>query len=192
MEQICAVCCGTKREIEIDCPSNCGYLVSGRDYEAEKRVPDPELMAKADQFNDEFFMTFAPLIDAVLSAVVAERKESQWLVDVDLIEVLKALTATYKTLSSGIYYESLPDNPIRQSLFRRIKTLFDQLMQPSERIDEPSLKVSEALDILDFVTLAAQANSSIRPKSRKYLDFLASMARPAAASEASPSGLILP
>jgi len=192
MEQICAVCCGTKREIEIDCPSNCGYLRSGRDYEAEKRIPDPELMAKADQFNDEFFMTFAPLIDAVLSAVVAERKESQWLVDNDLIEVLKALTATYKTLSSGIYYESLPDNPIRQSLFRRIKTLFDQLMQPSERIDEPSLKVSEALDILDFVTLAAQANSSIRPKSRKYLDFLVSMARPAEAAEASPSGLILP
>ena len=192
MEQICAVCCGTKREIEIDCPSNCPYLRSGRDYEAEKRIPDPELMAKADQFNDEFFLTFAPIIDAVLSAVVAERKESQWLVDNDLIEVLKALTATFRTLSSGIYYETLPDNPIRQSLFRRIKSLFDQLMQPSERIDEPSLKVSETLDILDFITLAAQANSSIRPKSRKYLDFLASMARPERAAEPSSSGLILP
>jgi hypothetical protein len=192
MEQICAVCCGTKREIEIDCPSNCAYLRSGRDYEAEKRIPDPELMAKADQFNDEFFLTFAPIIDAVLSAVVAERKESQWLVDNDLIEVLKALTATFKTLSSGIYYESLPDKPIRQALFRRIKSLFDQLMQPSERIDEPSLKVSETLDILDFITLAAQANSSIRPKSRKYLDFLASMARPERAAEPSSSGLILP
>ena len=112
--------------------------------------------------------------------------------DNDLIEVLKALTATFRTLSSGIYYESLPDNPIRKSLFRRIKSLFDQLMQPSERIDEPSLKVSETLDILDFITLAAQANSSIRPKSRKYLDFLASMARPEHATEPSSSGLILP
>jgi hypothetical protein len=191
MEQICAVCCGTKREIEIDCPSNCTYLRSGRDYEAEKRTPDPELMAKADKFNDEFFLTFAPIVDAVLSAVVAERKESQWLVDNDVIEVLKALTATFKTLSSGIYYESLPDSPIRQSLFRRIKSLFDQLMQPSERIDEPSLKLSEALDILDFITLAAQANSSVRPKSRKYLDFLVSMAQPEQAVGQSSSGLII-
>jgi hypothetical protein len=32
-EKICAVCCGTEREVTIDCPADCGYLVSARRYE---------------------------------------------------------------------------------------------------------------------------------------------------------------
>ncbi|SVD73437.1 uncharacterized protein METZ01_LOCUS426291, partial [marine metagenome] len=28
--QICAVCCGTKRLVEINCPSDCGYLASSK------------------------------------------------------------------------------------------------------------------------------------------------------------------
>jgi hypothetical protein len=94
-----------------------------------------------------------------------------------------------KTLSSGIYYESLPDGPVRISLFRRLKELLDQIMQPGP--DRPSLKVSEAIDVLDFLTFAAQVNSSVRPKSRRYLDWLTSMARASASPEQS-SGLILP
>ena len=34
--QICPVCCGTKREVEIDCPSDCVYLHAGREYESSK------------------------------------------------------------------------------------------------------------------------------------------------------------
>jgi len=42
-------------------------------------------------------------------SVAEERLDSPWLVDNDVIEVYKALSATMKTLSSGIYYESLPE-----------------------------------------------------------------------------------
>ncbi len=27
-EKICAVCCGTEREVTIDCPSDCAYLLA--------------------------------------------------------------------------------------------------------------------------------------------------------------------
>ena len=42
-------------------------------------------------------------------AVAEERLASPWLVDRDVEEVYRALSATMKTLSSGIYYESLPE-----------------------------------------------------------------------------------
>jgi hypothetical protein len=77
-----------------------------------------------------------------------------------------------RTLSSGIYYESLPEGPVRISLFRRLKDAVDALMKPDPASDRPLLKASEAVDILDFVTFAAQMNSSIRPRSRRYLDWL--------------------
>src|SRR5215470_16510694 len=125
-EQICAVCCGTKREIEIDCPSSCSYLKASRSYEAEKRLPDPELASKAYKYDEHFIARYHPVLDALTRSVAEERLNSSWLVDNDVIEVYKALSATMKTLSSGIYYESLPEGPMRLSLFHRLKALLDQ------------------------------------------------------------------
>src|SRR5436190_10421780 len=148
-EQICPVCCGTKREIEIDCPASCTYLKASRSYEAEKQVPDPELAAKVRRFDDSFVYRYNDALNALSRSVAEERMTSPWLVDNDVIEVYKALSATMKTLSSGIYYESLPEGPVRLSLFRRVKTIADALMQPDPGVERPILKVSEAIDVLD-------------------------------------------
>jgi len=190
-DQICAVCCGTKREVEIDCPSSCPHLIAGRSYEAEKRIPDPELAQKVEKYSNDFVYRYAPILDEISRSVVEERLQSPWLVDNDVVEVYKSLSATMKTLSSGIYYETLPDGPVRISLFRRLKAKLDELMQPSADADKRILKVTEAVDVLDFLTVAVQANSSVRPKSRRYLDWLAQMSGLSPASEQT-SGLILP
>ena len=189
--QICAVCCGEKREVEIDCPGSCIHLKAGRSYEAEKRVPDRNLLAGMDKYDNAFVHRFSPVLDMVSRAVVEERMQSSWLVDNDVIEVYKSLSLTMKTLSSGIYYESLPEGPLRIFLFRRLKTLFDELMQPNPSVDQRSLKVSEALEVLDFLRFAAEVNSSVRPRSRRYLDWLTGMAQLAVPPENS-SGLIIP
>jgi hypothetical protein len=180
-DQICAVCCGTKREVEIDCPSSCPHLIAGRSYEAEKRIPDPELAQKVEKYSNDFVYRYAPILDAISRSVV----------DNDVVEVYKSLSATMRTLSSGIYYETLPDGPVRISLFRRLKAQLDELMQPSANADKRILKVTEAVDVLDFLTVAVQANSSVRPKSRRYLDWLAQMSGLSPAAEQT-SGLILP
>src|SRR5262245_36849038 len=52
--QICAVCCGTKREIEIDCPSSCTYLKASRNYEADKPIVEPDLMEKLRRYDNSF------------------------------------------------------------------------------------------------------------------------------------------
>jgi hypothetical protein len=187
--QICPVCCGTKREIEIDCPSGCAFLKASRSYESEKPVIDPELVAKIRKYDDRFVERFHFVLAAVNQAVVEERVASTWLVDKDVIEVYAALAKTMRTLAGGIYYESLPEGPIRQSLFRRLKAVFDELMQPSSTPDRPLLKTSEAVDVLDFLTFAAQMNSSVRPRTRRYLDWIVeTFGYPAPQS----SGIIIP
>src|SRR5947208_7808102 len=90
-DQICPVCCGTKREIEIDCPGACPYLKASRSYEAEKRVPDPDLAAKVQKYDNNFVYHCHHILDAVSHAVAEERMTSSWLVDNDVIEVYKAL-----------------------------------------------------------------------------------------------------
>lgn len=189
--QICAVCCGTLREVEIDCPGSCIHLKASRSYEADKQVPDPQFADKIHKYDEKFLRDFSPILDALSSSVVEERLTSPWLVDRDVIEVYKSLHTTMKTLSGGIYYESLPDGPVRIPLFRRLKALLDERMQPDPGGGRWVLKVSEALDVLDFLTFTAQANSSVRPKSRRYLDWLATLSGIPAAPENS-SRLILP
>src|SRR5688572_19028094 len=92
--QICALCCGRKREIEIDCPGSCGYLQASRSYEAEKLVPDPHLVAAAHKYDQDFLHRYSPLLDAISRSVLEERSNSPWLVDNDVIEVYKSLNAT--------------------------------------------------------------------------------------------------
>src|SRR5215470_16728558 len=126
-EQICPVCCGTKREVEIDCPSSCSYLKASRSYESEKPIPDPEVATRVHNFDALFLEQFHPVLDILTLAIHEERTKTPWLVDNDVIEVLRALKATLKTLSSGIYYESAPEGPVRQGLFRRLKKILDEL-----------------------------------------------------------------
>ena len=188
---ICAVCCGTKREVEIDCPGSCAYLKSGREYESERKEINSELIARARAFNQSFLNEYGPFLELSSRVVAEERLSSPWLVDADVAEVYKALQATMKTLSSGIYYETMPEGNAGQSLFRKLKAFFDTLMSPGPEAQHRPLRVSEILGLLDFLLLAVSINSSGRPRSRQYLDWVAQasgMTQPPAES----SRLILP
>ena len=187
---ICAVCCGVKREVEIDCPGSCVHLQAGRSYESERRPLDPQLVARVRSFGGDFVQQYGPTLEALARAVAEERLRSPWLVDKDAAEVYEALAATMKTLSSGIYYESLPEGPIRLSLFRKLKSTLDGLMEPSGA-HHRALRVPEVSQVLDFLILAVAANSSGRPKSRQYLDWICAASHVAAPPPES-SRLIVP
>jgi hypothetical protein len=169
---ICAVCCGTKREVEIDCPGSCPHLRAGRSYEFERKQLDSELLARAKVFNQSFFNEYGYFLEMLSRAVAEERFASPWLMDADVREVYKALEATMKTLSGGIYCETLPEGPAGQSLFLNLRRLLEGLMSPDSEAQHRSLRVSEILSLLDFLLLAVSVNSSGRPRSRQYLDWV--------------------
>jgi hypothetical protein len=166
-------------------------LQAGRSYESVKRLPNPELAARVRELDRGSFQQLAPALEGASQVILEERLSSRLLVDSDVIEVFKSLRATMKTLSSGIYYESLPDGPVRQSLYRRLKSYLDLLMQPQTNSGQNALKVSEIIDMLDFLMLSSELHAGQRPRSRQYLDFLARASGTAIQAEQS-SRLILP
>jgi hypothetical protein len=163
--------------------------LAGRAYEDDKRDPDPELAAVVRGLDQGFIHRRSPVLNAVCLELIEERKSAPWLVDTDVIEAFKSLTATMKTLASGIYYETLPESAIQASLCRRLRILFDELMQPQNSAD--SLKVSDVIEILHFLTVSATVNANSRPRSRQYLDLLNSLAEQAE-PERRTGSLILP
>src|SRR5436190_12217363 len=169
---ICTMCCGTKREVEIDCPGSCVHLKAGRSYESERKQLDSELIARVKVFNQRFLNEYGPFLELLGRAVAEERLASPWLLDADAMEVYKALNTTMKTLSGGIYYETLPEGTAGQSLFRKLRAFLDALMSPGPEAQHRPLRVSEILGLLDFLLLAVGVNSSGRPRSRQYLDWV--------------------
>ena len=174
LTSICPVCCGTKREVEIDCPSTCTYLQTGRSYKAESKPLDPSLAARARSLRDSFADEYGPILQQLSIAVAEARRESPWMVDQDVEDVYETLKATMKTLSSGIYYETLPEGPAKIALFRKMKDIFDALMTSSQATRRV-LKIGEVNEILDFLLLSVQVQSNGRPRSRKYLDWICAM-----------------
>lgn len=187
--RICPVCCGTKREIEIDCPSDCRYLRSGRAYESE-RGGSPAPFRDREKFNEQFFYRHAELISGFAGALLEQRGEMPHLVDEDARQALRALQATMKTLDAGIYYETLPGGGAgATAVYRRLKAFVDDRMQEPGG-ERPVVRPADVLAVVDFMMASAEFHSAGRPRSRRYLDWLQKMVPESSRGE--PSRLIVP
>jgi hypothetical protein len=104
---ICAVCCGTKRLGEIQCPASCGYLAAAREHPPATTVRQQRrdlgtamhLVRDFNQRQSQIFFLTASFI------VRYQAPELQPLVDEDVAEAAAALAATFETSARGVIYE---------------------------------------------------------------------------------------
>lgn len=191
-QQICPVCCGTKREVEIDCPSNCVYLHSGREYESEKIARTGQIPARTPRLWDERFAgRHYGVFLALWKVILSERDRFPELIDIDVQAALDALIQTYETLSRGIYYESLPSPAVQRSLYSALKSLLDE---PSKELDvsRDRLKTETILDCLRFQKELAASIVLPRPKSRAFLDHLDGLVSGSELSRVEQPRIVLP
>jgi hypothetical protein len=121
-QQICAVCCGTKRLVEINCPSDCVWLASAREHPPAAAVRQQQrdrsllmpLMLDFTERQAELFLLVASFI------VRYEPPELHPLFDEDVAEGVGALASTFETASRGVIYEhraaSLPAERLSAAL----------------------------------------------------------------------------
>jgi len=132
-QQICAVCCGTKRMTEIHCPADCPYLATAREHPpaATLRQQQQDLSLVAHMVRD-LNRRQSELLFLVLTFVV--RYEAQpggpnasaalgWerTVDVDVSDAASALAATFETASRGLIYEHRPTSRPAGRLMTELK-----------------------------------------------------------------------
>src|SRR6185436_12385392 len=104
---ICAVCCGTKRLVEIRCPSDCAYLVTAREHPpavlVRQQQRDIELaMEVIRDFNERQSQIFFLVTTFI---VRYQPPELHSLADIDVAEAAAALAATFETATRGVIYE---------------------------------------------------------------------------------------
>jgi len=195
-ENICAVCCGTEREVTIDCPSDCMYLMSSRQHYHERREVDWEHIPFADRSISRHVASAREELLVQLSYVVCSFvQDNPALVDADVQASLQALAESYQTLASGLVYEKPPDYRLQRDLYERLKTAVAEYKHG----DAGQVMIARATpldgdirDALILLTQLAAVRSNGRPKSRAFIDSLRSQFKPGAFERPAPSLIVAP
>ena len=171
-DSICAVCCGIEREVTIDCPSDCPYLEASRQYDAGRREIDWKGLPFSDvEISYGFAQSHAPLLMALFTCIGRYAGEHRQLVDTDAVAALKALAESYRTLSSGLYYENPPDYLYQRELYQELKAALDEFQRTeTQRQGLISTRNSDIRDALIYLTKLGAIRDNGRPKGRAFLD----------------------
>ena len=173
-EKICAVCCGKEREVTIDCPSDCTYLISAHRYESDhpRDIPaDTPLLE--ENIPQELIHTHQQLMAALAFSVAKFCAAQPAAVDADILAAIEALAQTYKTLSSGLIYEKPPQAPIPGELYSALTAFLAEIKkQQAERGASVSFRDTELFYLLVFLYRMGLLRTNGRPRSRLFIEFL--------------------
>jgi hypothetical protein len=188
--QICAVCCGTKRLVQIACPSDCAWLASAREHPPAVAVRQQQhdvgvLVQVMRDFNERQSQLFL-LISTFL--VRYEAPELQPLIDDDVAEAMAALAATFETSARGVIYEHRPASLPAERLVGGLKPL---LLEAGRGSGTPFER--DAAAVLRRVEEAVrEIRTSDRENRRAFINLLARIVRKGDDEPSGPSTEALP
>lgn len=173
-EQICAVCCGTEREVTIACPPDCPYLAAAHRYEDQhKREIPADTPFLEERLPPGTLHTHQPLMAALAFTTAKVCTAQPSATDPDTLAALRALAETYKTLISGIYYEKVPDIPVQREIYTALTALLDDLKQKQAAAGtSDTLKSQDILYVVIFLFRMGLLRGNGRPRSRRFIEFL--------------------
>jgi hypothetical protein len=192
--EICSLCCGTEREVSVSCPLDCEYLRDARKHEKPVEFDEEQVPNRDIHVTDRFVQEHEELVMFLGSVIASAAFESEGVVDFDVREALEALVRTYRTLQSGVYYESLPANPLAAGVFRRAQLALEEARRKeTERLGMSKTRDADVLGALVFLQRLEYDRNNGRRRGRAFLDFLRAIYDSAPDDAvAPPSSLILP
>jgi len=173
-ETICAVCCGTGREVTIDCTPDCPHLLAAHRYEDEHPRSLPRDTPLLDVNLPSDVVHAHQQLMATLAFAIAKFCATQpSATDSDVLTGMQALAETYKTLRSGIYYEKPPDTHLPRELYAALAALLAEVkQQQAERSNSSAIKDSDVFSVLVFLYRMGLLRTNGRPRSRRFIEFL--------------------
>lgn len=196
-KDICAVCCGTKRLVEIACPADCSWLAGAREHPPAVAVRQQQRdVGLLVQFLRDFSRRQSQLFLLVATFLVRyEPPEFQALIDEDVAEAAGAMAATFETESRGVIYEHRPASLPAE----RLATALRQVLAAAGK-GAGSAFDRDAAVVLRRVQEGVREASTLDPGNRRaFLALLGRVISKAADAEAEaaaagpePSRLIVP
>ncbi len=174
--KICPICCGTEREVTLDCPSECPWLQQARKNENAEHLQelDREALIPQVEVNDSFLYQNEPLVGGLSFAIAKGARADRNVYDRDVIQALTSVAKTYETLvNSGLVFEQKTTSLAQQAIAGELQKMLDEYRQlETKQLGYSRLKDGDILKAMVFLLRLALGKTSGRPKSRAFLDFL--------------------
>jgi len=151
-QEICAVCCGTKRLTEIQCPPDCPYLASAREHPPAVvvRQQDRDMGFLLPRISDltemqyRLFLYFQALVLRHAKGTIPAP------LDADVADAGASVAATLETAGKGIIYEhqaqSLPAQRVAAELGRAVADLAQQAGAQASRVERDAAAALRRLE----------------------------------------------
>jgi hypothetical protein len=190
--EICTICCGTEREVTVTCPLDCAYLQEARRH--EKPAPPAELPNQDIRVSEELLQENEDLLFALATALFRAAAAAPGVVDSDVRQALEALIRTYRTLESGIYFETRPANPLAGAVCHAIQQAAGEFRRnEQQRTGISHTRDADVLRVLAFLQRYELNVNNGRPRGRAFLDALRGFyPESTGGADAPASSIILP
>ena len=157
----------------MDCPFDCPFLQEARKHEHTAPMNPDELPNKDIRITEEFLADHEALLVSAMSSLMLGAFDTPGAVDRDVRDALDALIRTQRTLQSGVYYETRPDNALANHIFSEThKGLEEFRKRESEDLGMAHTRDADVLGVLVFLQRLELDRNNGRPRGRAFLDSL--------------------
>ena len=174
--RICPQCCGEQREVTLDCPLDCPYLLQAREHEKPRTADqiDPAGLFLQIEVSDQFMYEKEHLLMGLTYALAKAARADRSLHDQDLIAALSMLATSYeRRINSGLHYEQPLTSDSQRRAAAEVETMVKEYREAEQKhAGYSSLRDSDVLKALVFLLRLAHGRTSGRPKSRAFVEFL--------------------
>jgi len=174
--RICPQCCGEQREVTLDCPSDCPYLIQAREHEKPRPADqiDPVALFLQIEVSEQFMYEKEHLLMGLTYALAKAARADRSLHDQDLIAALAMLAKSYeRRINSGLHYEQPLTSDSQRRAAAEVENMVKEYREAEQKhVGYVQLRDSEVLRALVFLVRMAHGRTSGRPKSRAFVDFL--------------------
>ena len=164
-EPICSKCCGTKRQLEIQCPSDCIYL-KGADAgwrSAARQKEEARFIACFFQLSEPQLVFSLFVHHLIFSA--GTRFVS--LLDDELEDVLRTARKTLETFTKGIVYS----HPARSPGLEKLADWLAKLLSERAQIQSaPEASDADVVQVLQTIERAVEVHAAHGAKRGSYLE----------------------
>lgn len=161
-----------QREVTIDCPLDCFYLLEARKHDKPAELTEADIPNRDVRITEDFLRQQEQLV-LWLANALTRGMETGKAVDRDAREALEALIRTYRTLESGLIYETRTPNPYAAGLQEALKTAIEDLRKLlAEKTGMLTLRDKDLLGTLVFLQRLELQHANGRRRGRAFYDFL--------------------
>jgi hypothetical protein len=134
---------------------------------------DSEQIPNQDvRVTEEFLREHEPLLIFLGAKLLESSLGAAGAVDADVRDALDSMIRTYRTLQSGLYYETLSSNLVAAAIQQNLRQAVDALRKELSEKGATTIRDVEILAVLVFLQRIALSRDNGRRKGRAFIDYL--------------------